>query len=403
MDVFDKFFKRYSYKFPKGYPDMKNEQDVLLLENILYNLLEERIVLNEASANKFAKNTLLSKNPKVFSDTATNDRIANKANISNDEFVKLIKNTFKVKNVKVTPPKQKPNPSSKFSLFSFDTSEGPANIILALPATANKGVDFEKGLTKSLQDYAGYPLDEIDNEIVKKIYKDLKINPELLSPEDIINAGETDTKRPISFNGPQSRGKQIADIVITYQNKPYYLSIKDPKGSGIYNGGTLKSIKYNKDETKVIFDEGEYNSDKFKKEVLDAFGVNPKRIVKGLNEYLNTQAGIKSGKPTNFESTNADLDKISKFLGSALDYGYYYIRKINDNDVKIYNINSAKTANQLMGTPTSVEVKYPGPTTKITAVKVNLSDSIFGLKNATLNIRNDHGGVTTPAFKVTIN
>ena len=36
MDVFDKFFKRYSYKFPKGYPDMKNEQDVLLLENILY-------------------------------------------------------------------------------------------------------------------------------------------------------------------------------------------------------------------------------------------------------------------------------------------------------------------------------------------------------------------------------
>jgi hypothetical protein len=47
MDVFDKFFKRYSYKFPKGYPDMKNGQDVLLLENILYNLLKERIVLNE--------------------------------------------------------------------------------------------------------------------------------------------------------------------------------------------------------------------------------------------------------------------------------------------------------------------------------------------------------------------
>ena len=34
MSVFDKFFERYSYKFPKGYPDFTNKQDVLILENI---------------------------------------------------------------------------------------------------------------------------------------------------------------------------------------------------------------------------------------------------------------------------------------------------------------------------------------------------------------------------------
>jgi hypothetical protein len=38
MDVLDLFFKKYSYKFPKGYPDMNNEQDVLLLESILNKL-----------------------------------------------------------------------------------------------------------------------------------------------------------------------------------------------------------------------------------------------------------------------------------------------------------------------------------------------------------------------------
>ena len=38
MDVFDKFFRKFAYKFPKGYPDMKNEQDILLLENLLVNL-----------------------------------------------------------------------------------------------------------------------------------------------------------------------------------------------------------------------------------------------------------------------------------------------------------------------------------------------------------------------------
>ena len=37
MDVLDKFFIKYSYKFPKGYPDLKDKQDILLLESILEN------------------------------------------------------------------------------------------------------------------------------------------------------------------------------------------------------------------------------------------------------------------------------------------------------------------------------------------------------------------------------
>jgi hypothetical protein len=38
MDSLDLFFKRYSYKFDKGYPDMNNKQDVLLLESLFENL-----------------------------------------------------------------------------------------------------------------------------------------------------------------------------------------------------------------------------------------------------------------------------------------------------------------------------------------------------------------------------
>ena len=45
MDVLDKFFIKYSYKFPKGYPDLKDKQDILLLESILKN--EFDIVLEE--------------------------------------------------------------------------------------------------------------------------------------------------------------------------------------------------------------------------------------------------------------------------------------------------------------------------------------------------------------------
>ena len=35
MDVLDKFFKKFSYKFPKGYPDINDKQDMLMLEGML--------------------------------------------------------------------------------------------------------------------------------------------------------------------------------------------------------------------------------------------------------------------------------------------------------------------------------------------------------------------------------
>ncbi len=38
MDILDKFFKKFSYKFPKGYPDINDKQDMILLEGLLENL-----------------------------------------------------------------------------------------------------------------------------------------------------------------------------------------------------------------------------------------------------------------------------------------------------------------------------------------------------------------------------
>jgi len=48
MDVFDKFFKKFAYKFDKGYPDMNNDQDVFLLESLLKKL-DLDISINESN------------------------------------------------------------------------------------------------------------------------------------------------------------------------------------------------------------------------------------------------------------------------------------------------------------------------------------------------------------------
>ena len=51
MDVFDKFFQQYAYKFDKGYPDMNNEQDIALLESLLSEVIGEKFSLKEGLKN----------------------------------------------------------------------------------------------------------------------------------------------------------------------------------------------------------------------------------------------------------------------------------------------------------------------------------------------------------------
>tara|TARA_R110001592_G_scaffold91309_1_gene267372 strand:+ start:461 stop:1969 length:1509 start_codon:yes stop_codon:yes gene_type:complete len=45
MDSITKYLNKIAYKFPKGYPDMNNDQDVLLLESILSEFLNKTIIL----------------------------------------------------------------------------------------------------------------------------------------------------------------------------------------------------------------------------------------------------------------------------------------------------------------------------------------------------------------------
>lgn len=47
MDVLEIFLNQISYKFPKGYPDINNKSDIILLENIISEYLDVDFKLNE--------------------------------------------------------------------------------------------------------------------------------------------------------------------------------------------------------------------------------------------------------------------------------------------------------------------------------------------------------------------
>ena len=45
MNILDRFFKKYSYKFEKGYPDMDNQEDIKLLESLISELVNENFTV----------------------------------------------------------------------------------------------------------------------------------------------------------------------------------------------------------------------------------------------------------------------------------------------------------------------------------------------------------------------
>jgi hypothetical protein len=402
MDPIDKFLKQYSYKFSKGYPDMKNEQDILLMESLLNNL---GISLKEApvrSANKKAVKALIDAYPDKFNSQSESNRISNLQKISPEEFIQLIKQIFDGTNVTVfspgISPNVKPNGSSRFNMYEFNTPDGLVRLLLSGGQGSNKGNEFENSVFANLQANTGKLLDDIEDPITKQIYKTLGIDPSTLSPNDVEQTGNKDTKRPISFEGAKDRGRTIADVIITYDNKPYYLSIKNVSGSGLYNGGVVPGINFNADKSKIIFDKSSLDSNAFISKLLKTFGVDPQKIVDGLNDYIND-----IGEDSKFEPANANLEDIKNLLGSSIDYGYYYIRETSPNVVKIIHIDSPETAASLIGNPSEVKIKYPGSNTKQTTVRISLEKSEIGARYIDVDIRNTSSGIDKPSIKININ
>jgi len=51
LDLITKYLNNIAYKFPKGYPDMNNDQDVLLLESLISEVIGEKFSLEEVKTS----------------------------------------------------------------------------------------------------------------------------------------------------------------------------------------------------------------------------------------------------------------------------------------------------------------------------------------------------------------
>jgi hypothetical protein len=75
MSIFDKFFKKFAYKFDKGYPDMDNPSDVSLLESLISEAISEKFSLQEKALNF---NDIAGESRKLIRMTVIADKIREK-------------------------------------------------------------------------------------------------------------------------------------------------------------------------------------------------------------------------------------------------------------------------------------------------------------------------------------
>jgi len=400
MNVFDKFFTKYGYKFPKGYPDMNNEQDILLLESLIQEMgIDFRFdsLIFEASDSQVRKNSkqaidyIIKNTNKGFKTQSSSDRLGNPNKVSSDDFEAIINKLFKPEDIKIYGPRSGPNSSGTFNMYEFDTEDfGLVRIILS--GGGNAGEQYEEEFYKVAKELAGEPNESLPKNL-QTLYKELNIDNSKLTSNDINSYRTGDTKRSLNPKGPQDIGKTISDLDINYGGNTYYISLKNKQGSGIYSGANIPWI-YEKNG-KVVYDPSRVDSSSGNGILFNIFDIDSKKIAKGLNDYIN-----QTGKPTDFQSINIDNNGFKKLLASSLGYGYYYVREYGKGDVKVIPILTAKDALNAVGTITDTQIKYPSKDTKQLTIKVDTDSKLFGPSQYVVAIRNTSGKILPLSLRI---
>jgi len=151
MDILDKFFKKFAYKFDKGYPDMNNSQDVLLLES-LFEKLGFKIPLNEEVPNRTKTIQAVQKiidqvgdKYSLYAMKSKPNRISSIGKQPESVFVQTFKEVFGEDiDIKVFPPRQGSNPSGTFNMYQFKAGDlGEVNIIVSRSEPGGAGKSNE--------------------------------------------------------------------------------------------------------------------------------------------------------------------------------------------------------------------------------------------------------------------
>lgn len=391
-------------KEPAPEEELAETEEVQPKTSLRFRIIKEgeekkKLNLNEASDREINTNTtkailfFLSKvdSSQGFKPQSDKKRLGDPKKHSSDEIKSYFTDIFQAQNIKIIPPGTAPNSSSKFSMYEFDTNDfGTVRIIVS--GGGNEGEKYEQNFVSTAQDLAGTPNKDLPLAL-QSLYATLRIDNTRLTPNNIKFEGGVDTKRDLNFDGPEPIGQTISDITITYEGKPYYISLKNKSGSGLYSGKNIPFIVMQGD--KVVYDASKKDSTSEMGILADILNIDGEKIAKGLNDYIN-----QTGPSTSWETHNIETEKFKNFLASSFGYGYYYVKEAKGGDIKVVPILTAQDALNAVGKLSNIYIKYPGSNTKITAVLVESDSEIFGKSKFLVTLRNTQGKLLPLSLRV---
>jgi hypothetical protein len=245
---------------------------------------------------------------------------------------------------KITFNSISPN-SSKYPSVSFIYEKMKFDAVIA--KGANKGENFEK---KTISDLAKY----FKSKGVNKTYKQLVEKLTQSNPAFGVNEITSVTQRTGSTKkegvATADLGAIIGDIVVKDSGKnTWYISLKD------VNGSTFSSYS----GAASLFDAtGTLQPDSAGAKFLNSFGVDLNKVQKGFDERNN----IKKRRAT-IPVSAPNKTEMKAIFERAWGMNYFYVRKINATDWKVFWMSRAKL-NSLADNMTVTKVNYPNPGSK---------------------------------------
>lgn len=390
MDILTVFLNKIAYKFPKGYPDINDEQDMLLLEGILKDM---GIDLSEAFT-VFPKSEEEIENPKVKEIFKV---IKQYPNLKLEDPIVL--DPTKSQTVKISRSLQRDSQfieflSDKLGIKLNPTSGGKYEGIIIKwgegsrggRGAQSKGLAFERELEADLTLYNTEGITEENKSkfkypgIIIEISKEIGIKPGnfTVKPE-----GGKNQSRPLKFEGGNpvvgfsagSAAATLTDLTVIKGDTSYYLSAKFGSTLTFFNSGVTKIFPT--DEIKA----GEItNSDG--KALLETFGIDNKTFCRVFNEYGKTNFSQESGPSPQYSQP-----KIKGLVKSGIGEGYYMVHGGTKGD-QFYEIDNSYA--DVASDTSSPDIYYGGLNGDGKRIDIIFESPTYKFK---VNIRNKAGGL----------
>ena len=290
----------------------------------------------------------------------------------------------------VIKPGDPESPSSKFPSYKVKDDEGNIYIItLAGGSFSNAGMAYERKIEQDLKTYFDNKEEgAVKPEFLEQLEQFLSVEFEDISKEATFSRR---VKRPLSAKGPEDKGDEIADItLIDTEDEKFYISLKAVGGVTVSNAGA--SGMFDIEDGNIVFANKEKNNIGGK--LMEAGSVNIDAVLRGLNDYKNKVKSVDYLIKTHKVTDEANIEQLTKFLGSAFDYGYIYVKQKNTrNDLEIADLTTEDNLYDFIGDIEDVYVKYPyyisdARSRKHISIAINTSKGGYSF-----DIRNASGGL----------